>query len=149
MFLLTLQITGAQLRVMKAEKSHADILQQLSQLEQCLVEAATREKEEEEAGHLMREKEEELGQVREELDQVLESHDAKEQHWEDQLFRLSAQLELSQQKLMQFEKDLAVNEEEQANLEAKLRSSQRMEDITKQEVGVWLEGVARVGQEVK
>ena len=125
---------------MKAEKSHADILQQLAHLEQCLVEAATREKEEVDAQDLICEREEQLRRVREELDQVLESHEAKEQHWEDELFRLSAQLELSQQKLLQFEKDLAVNEEEQDSLEAKLRSSQRMEDIAKQEVRVWLGG---------
>ena len=145
LFLLTLQITGAQLRVMKAEKSHADILQQLAHLEQCLVEAATREKEEVDAQDLICEREEQLRRVREELDQVLESHEAKEQHWEDELFRLSAQLELSQQKLLQFEKDLAVNEEEQDSLEAKLRSSQRMEDIAKQEVRVWLGGWVLLG----
>lgn len=68
------------------------------------------------------------------LQSELQVNGEKEHHWKNELSHLSAQLELSQQKVFELDNNLSRNEREIDALEGKLRNSQRMEDLARVEV---------------
>jgi predicted nucleic acid-binding Zn-ribbon protein len=144
---IVLQFSGAQQRMLDAEKSHTDILHQLSHLEVSLQQEREKEREQREMKEHIEQQDGQLARLREQLQETLATHEEREQHWESELFRLSAELELSQQKLVQLEKDLVASEEEMDALKTKLVSAQRMEDLAKHEVRWEREGGMEGGEE--
>ena len=70
------------------------------------------------------------------LQSEVQASGEKEEHWRSEIARLSQELELSQQRLVQLESELARSEEEMEDLQGKLRSSQRMQDLAREEVGL-------------